>query len=352
MMKKNRCGFVVSTLVVITATLASSAQAQSWERRWRHGESKMSWGDFDLTAISIQLTDDLVLVSEPYVPSHCDPQEHVYDGSVTAFDRKTGEPRWHETIRQTSQDQTSYLDVYAIDEMVTCATWSNMRALDLAGHVVWSREVTHGDECANGPTAGFHGRLVTQFGHWLAWLDDGAICGLDLKTGEVRRERWDTADEPSILELGDAVRRWSGRDLQLVDSTTTTAEGHHELDDHTYQLAAISDDRQRIEVRLQGGCFVEPDEPCQVWIIGTVIAETGAMAKECEQVIEFYIEVCDGDDQMREYLTRGFESLPAEVCAELLEEFPQKWDTLPPNERELWRSYMCDPLLKEMEREK
>lgn len=200
----------LATSLVILAALGSAfaapARAQSWTRRWRHGEARLG-SEPDLSAATVTLFGDLVLVSEPFVPSHCG-EMPVYDGRVIALDRRTGAYRWSRRVPQTTGDQNAYLRAHVAAGVVVFETWSRMRALDARGRLLWSR-VDLPAGCRGGVMTGPLGE-VRRRGDGLEWDGERGACRLSLKTGSIRRIARPARGSPLPVSTGrgSSARGW------------------------------------------------------------------------------------------------------------------------------------------------
>jgi len=170
-------------LATLLGLLGAATSAHAWSRRWRHAEATLG-SDPELSAARVTLFADLVLVSEPFVPSHCS-EMRVHEGRVVAFDRETGALRWTRRVPQTTGDQLAYLRAHVLDDVVVFETWSRMVAFDARGRRVWSRDRVRA-ECRGGIMVGFMGEVRRRGAH-LEWAGDGATCRLRLRTGRVER---------------------------------------------------------------------------------------------------------------------------------------------------------------------
>jgi len=139
--------------------------------------------------MTLAVTPSHVLVSLPFVPSHCS-MIRVYRGAVAAFDKETGERVWTAPVPQTTGDQAAFLRAWTVGERVIFATHGAAVALDETGHRLWRLNADAGPEaCRHGPMSPFV-EGFSKRGRWLRWSGrDSGTCSLDLVRGRIRHSK-------------------------------------------------------------------------------------------------------------------------------------------------------------------
>ncbi len=141
----------------------------------------------DLTAVVVIVTARHVIVSRPFLPSHCGAVQR-FEGRATAYSRRTGKRAWRARIPQSTGDQAAFLRAWTDGSRVVFATNGAMVALDRRGRRLWRHDRAPGPKlCRDGPTS-LHADGFAQNAGRLLWKgEDAQPCTLSLKTGRVSR---------------------------------------------------------------------------------------------------------------------------------------------------------------------